>query len=215
MSVAKNFCKDPNGTILGSSGRVRPGLSLTTAGSYQQIWPIRILETTRSDTRLSRGVCLSGSGQNVATHPVAQLKQQDIPDAKPLQQLHRSLSPRTHPFHTTYDDKGRLNELNVWDSARVWQFQKIALYADKTVTWNTYGARHRLTSREILVYDEKGQLIKEDSFNPGDPEPVFSTTYAFKDFDSAGNWTKRIVKTKLSSADDVESVEYRAITYYK
>ena len=99
------FRKDSNSTILGSSGRVRQGLSSTTAGSCHATWPIRELETTRSDTRL-QAVSL-GTSKNVAAHPVAQLNNEDILDAKLLQGTHRSLSPRTHTFHTIYDGDGR------------------------------------------------------------------------------------------------------------
>lgn len=42
-----------NRTILDPSGRVRLGLSFTTAGSSLSQWPIGVTETTRSDTRLS------------------------------------------------------------------------------------------------------------------------------------------------------------------
>ncbi|MDP9179776.1 MAG: RHS repeat-associated core domain-containing protein, partial [Gemmatimonadota bacterium] len=59
---------------------------------------------TRSDTRL-QAVSLGGE-QKVATHPVAQLNNEDIPVAKLLQGTHRSLLPRTHSFHTSYDSFG-------------------------------------------------------------------------------------------------------------
>ena len=73
----------------------------------------------------------------------------------------------------------------------------------------------KLNFRKVLVYDNNGDLIKNDMFNPSDLDPVFATTYSYGDFDPAGNWTKRVATTKLSDIDGVESVEYRVITYYK
>ena len=71
---------------------------------------------TRSDTRL---LALLGSGQKVATHPVAQLSNEDIPVANLLQGTHRSLSPRTHSFHTSYDALGNRVATKIND---VWQY---------------------------------------------------------------------------------------------
>ena len=97
--------KSENRTILDPSGRVRLGLSFTTAGSSHSQWPIGVTETTRSDTR-PHGLPV-GSGTGVATHPVAQLTEQVNPAPFPLQHPHRSLHPRTHSFHTIYDGEGR------------------------------------------------------------------------------------------------------------
>lgn len=93
-------------TILDPSGRVRLGLSFTTAGSSHSQWPIRVTETTRSDTR-PHGLPV-GSGTGVATHPVAQLTEQVIPTCSLTQHPHRSLHPRALSFHTIYDQNGRL-----------------------------------------------------------------------------------------------------------
>jgi hypothetical protein len=76
-----------------------------TAGSCLLTWPIRILEKTRSETRLSKALPW-GSGLGVATHPVAQLKQEDNPVQLSLQSTHRPRPSRTHTFHTIYDAKG-------------------------------------------------------------------------------------------------------------
>jgi RHS repeat-associated protein len=62
---------------------------------------------TRSDTRL---LALPGTSKKVATHPVAQLSNEDIPVANLLQGTHRPLPPRTHTFHTSYDAAGKLIE---------------------------------------------------------------------------------------------------------
>ena len=86
---------------------MRLGLSSTTAGSCLSTWPIRITETTRSETRLSTALP-PGSGLGVATHPVAQLSFRIFPSANSLQLTHRSHPPRTHTFHTIYDANGNL-----------------------------------------------------------------------------------------------------------
>jgi RHS repeat-associated protein len=94
-----------NRTILDPSGRVRQGLSFTTAGSCDKAWPIRVVEKTRSDTR-PHGLPV-GSGTGVAAHPVAQLTEQ-VTLARSLRQApHRPLHSRTHTFHTIYDGDGR------------------------------------------------------------------------------------------------------------
>ncbi len=90
-----------NRAILDPSGRVRLGLSLTTAGSCNKAWPIRVVEKTRSDTR-PHGLPV-GSGTGVAAHPIAQLKQEDNTVQLSLQSTHRPHHSRTHSFHTIYD----------------------------------------------------------------------------------------------------------------
>lgn len=98
--------KSENRTILDPSGRVRLGLSFTTAGSCSNAWPIREVEKTRSDTR-PHGLPVGG-GTGVAAHPVAQLTEQVIPTCSLTQHPHRSHPPRTHTFHTIYDAAGKL-----------------------------------------------------------------------------------------------------------
>ena len=100
------FATTQTGTILGSSGRVRQGLSSTTAGSYRKIWPIRKLEKSRSEYPPPGGL-LREAGKSVATHPVAQLKQEDIPLAYrcKVRTAHSHYAPT--PFHTMYDNDGR------------------------------------------------------------------------------------------------------------
>ncbi|QQS32977.1 MAG: hypothetical protein IPM50_15245 [Acidobacteriota bacterium] len=49
-----------------------------------------------------------GSGTGVAAHPVAQLTEQVIPTCSLTQHPHRSHPPRTHSFHTIYDDNGNI-----------------------------------------------------------------------------------------------------------
>src|SRR5919106_4548653 len=98
--------RSENRTILDPSGRVRLGLSFTTAGSSHSQWPIRVVEKTRSDTR-PHGLPVGG-GTGVAAHPVAQLTEQVNPALFPLQHPHRSHPPRTHSFHTIYNHVGRL-----------------------------------------------------------------------------------------------------------
>ena len=105
-----------NGTILDPSGRVRLGLSLTTAGSWDDPWPIRLVEKTRSDTR-PHGLPV-GSGTGVAAHPVAQLAEQVIPARPLLQTTHRPHPPRTRTFHTIYNLSGALTQ-ETYPSGRV------------------------------------------------------------------------------------------------
>jgi hypothetical protein len=114
-----------------------------------------------------------------------------------------------------YDNQGRLTEVNVWDSAGVWQFQKIAVYDHASVTWNTYGNKHKLTSKHFLVHDDKGDVTQENTFNSSDKLPVFKTRYDYVELDAFGNWVKRIARTELSSTQNVEIVEYRSFTYYE
>src|SRR5690606_21831395 len=107
-------------TILDPSGRVRLGLSSTTAGSSHPRWPIRVTETTRSDTR-PHGLPVGG-GTGVAAHPVAQLTEQVIPTCSLTQHPHRSHPPRTHTFHTIYDNDGRVLQSSSPDATKFQTF---------------------------------------------------------------------------------------------
>jgi RHS repeat-associated protein len=120
--------------ILDSSGRVRLGLSFTPASSCPKAWLIRVPELTRSDTRI---LVLPGTSKKVATHPVAQLKQEDSSDLTLRQGTHRSLFLRTHSFHTIYDGDGK----------RV----KKTSSSDNT----------------IFVYDAAGKLIEDRNSSTG------------------------------------------------
>ena len=97
--------KDQNRSILGSSGRVRLGLSSTTAGSCLATWPIRILEKTAA-IPAPRWFSL-GTGRNVAAHPVAQLNSRIFLSLSRCNLRTTHVPPRTLPFHTTYDGEGR------------------------------------------------------------------------------------------------------------
>jgi RHS repeat-associated protein len=87
---------------------------------------------TRSDTRL---LALPGTSKKVATHPVAQLSNEDIPVANLLQGTHRPLPPRTHTFHTSYDAAGK----------------RVKKYVPST------------GETTVFVYDAAGKLIEEYS----------------------------------------------------
>jgi RHS repeat-associated protein len=130
---------------------VRLGLSFTTAGSWLLPWPIRIPEKTRSETRPKTALPL-GSGLGVATHPVAQLKQEDNTVLPSLQSTHRPRSPRTHYFHTIYDANGR---------------QVKATKSNQPDAWTVYDALgNRVATKindiwQLMVYDAFGKLVAE------------------------------------------------------
>jgi RHS repeat-associated protein len=176
--------KTDNRTILDPSGRVRLGLSFTTAGSWDIPWPIRVVEKTRSDTR-PYGLPVRG-GTGVAAHPVAQLAEQIIP-ARPLKQTtHRPHPPRTHTFHTIYDSLYRLTEavektgttqnwIQNWNYDRYGNrssfTQNIAgnsSATNPTVDQNT----NRFNDSQGFVYDNNGNVIH-------DVDPVTSLTRTF------------------------------------
>jgi RHS repeat-associated protein len=124
---------------------------------------------TRSDTRI---LVLPGTSKKVATHPVAQLSNEDIPVANLLQGTHRSLSPRTHSFHTTYDSFG--NQSNTSFTSR---YQYTGREYDSVTGIYYYRARW---------YDSKvGRFVSEDpiGFVGGDVN-----LYGYV-WNSPSNWT--------------------------
>jgi hypothetical protein len=54
-------------------------------------------------------------------------------------------------------------------------------------------------------------------FSPdGGPRTFVSETYIYQTFDSVGNWTKRVRKSRFTENSPLtESIEYRTISYYK
>jgi len=70
---------------------------------------IRIVETTRSDTRLLEALPWE-AGKSVGDTSCCPAKQQDNPDVKPLQRSTAHFLHAPTPFHTTYDAAGKLIE---------------------------------------------------------------------------------------------------------
>ncbi|QQS32973.1 MAG: RHS repeat-associated core domain-containing protein [Acidobacteriota bacterium] len=116
-----------------------------------------------------------GGGTGVAAHPVAQLTEQVIPTCSLTQHPHRSHPPRTHSFHTIYDQNG-----NVTQDAEGKRFaydaenhQKEFFSAsnpgttpDATYSYDGDGRRiKKVTAAEttVFVYNASGQLVAEYS----------------------------------------------------
>ena len=146
--------KSENGTILDPSGRVRLGLSFTTAGSCNKAWPIGVVEKTRSDTR-PHGLPVGG-GTGVAAHPVAQLTEQ-VTLARSLQQTsHRPRHSRTRTFHTIYDMENHQTEFFGEGNS--------TSTPDATYHYDGDGRRVKKVAGSevtIFVYDASGKLVAE------------------------------------------------------
>lgn len=78
-----------------------------------------------------------------------------------------------------------------------------------------YDKTDRIRRRGVRTYNDVG-AEKESTFFDGKGHLENTVIYAYKEFDSQGNWTKRIVtnqKHKLGSVS--QWIEYQSYTYYQ
>lgn len=123
----------------------------------------------------------------------------------------------SYKFKFKYDEKGNLTEK--------------VFYGNNGKLWLRYVYSYKGQQREELVYDEKGSLnqkylytlddkgneIEETIFDVKDNSVERKYTYTYE-FDSEGNWIKRVTKKLFTkegkSSFEPYSVTYRTIAYY-
>jgi hypothetical protein len=121
-------------------------------------------------------------------------------------------------FAYKYDSAGQLAEKVTYNSSgRIWT-RFVYKRTNNSVEEILYDENGKLNSRSIITHDEKGNEIKRvdvDAPLAGSSEVY---TYDYVEFDSTGNWTKRVISQTRTingrSQDGWVIREERTITYY-
>jgi hypothetical protein len=85
---------------------------------------------------------------------------------------------------------------------------------DRVIEHLFYDKADEIRSKMVLTYNESG-TEKEIAYFDGKGILEQTLTFTYKEFDSTGNWIKRVaINQKLKSGYDSQWAEYRTITYY-
>ena len=141
-----------------------------------------------------------GTSKNVAAHPVAQLSDKDMLGTKPLQSAHRSLSPRTHPFHTIYDSVNRLQQ--AYERPDGWSESNCT--NAPTMCWKQTFAFDRYSNRRFETSGGNTTTLPE-SFDPDIYNPTVSP--GNNRFESGQGWSYD------ASGNVIDDPEGRSFTY--
>lgn len=126
----------------------------------------------------------------------------------------------------TYDAKGNLIENVEYDvedvaslaSGTVRHKNRYTYDANGHVTeTNYYEADGALITKEVFTYDARGNLTEQADYD-GAGTLTKKMAYAYTDFDSVGNWRKKVYALQVTkfgkSYLEPKTVDYRTITYY-
>ena len=135
-----------------------------------------------------------------------------------------------------YDDLGRISEqetsefnkpLNGFSDHAPEPGKIVYTYSEHSKQIANYNVAGALTSRQVVTSDEKGNEVSREFFKgdssrklceDGSPEnrQFGNSTQTRTEYDSHGNWIKRIHLTRAAGAKEPvpSSAEYRIITYY-
>jgi YD repeat-containing protein len=121
-----------------------------------------------------------------------------------------------HEYH--YDDRGRLIEESWFDNRGVLIFRSRFSYSDNVVTFARNQRDGEIYAKGKYILDEKGRHITEIDGQASEPFYASTHSYEYLEFDTQGNWTKRILNGKYGNKKETvstfNSIQYRTITYY-
>jgi hypothetical protein len=123
----------------------------------------------------------------------------------------------SNKFAFRYDSQKRLLEKTWFHSNGEVQIRYVYKYSGNQLEELVYAHDGSLNQRYIVVFDDKGNEIEQTSFETRDGSVRDKYSYTYE-FDTKGNWTKRIT-SKSVTKDNKLSFEpayahYRTITYY-
>jgi hypothetical protein len=137
--------------------------------------------------------------------------------AAPLSKSNKPADPRyTYKFVYKYDGGRRTEEDWYRNDGSLFQ-RFVRVYDDKSrrVELTRNLADGRIPFRDLMTFDDKGNVIEETWLRPGIPEMRWSYSY---EFDASGNWIKRTrmkwVKREGKESSEPYDVYYRTITYF-
>lgn len=153
------------------------------------------LISRNENTYDDRGRLISQVIYNPDGSTSARIKNSIGPDGKPIERTRYDGDLRTYRVRYTYDNKGRLLEL-----------ETVGSYVE------TDGAEGYITGKVVYVYKGKDQPKETLVFNPdGSLREKIAV-----DYDSRGNWTRRThwVRSAQTGKELPQEIEYRTITYH-
>lgn len=115
-------------------------------------------------------------------------------DGKPVERIRHDGDLVTYRVRYKYDDKGRLLEREVNGS-----------FVDMESSSESY-----TTGKVVYTYKGKDQPKEAITYNP---DGSFREKILF-DYDSNGNWKKKIRKVRVADKEVTRQIEYRTIKYY-
>jgi hypothetical protein len=128
-----------------------------------------------------------------------------VPGDYPMQKFVEKLKDK-------YDAKGNLTEHVIEENGRVKQ-RAVYEYKDGSREGRWYEGGN-LIEHEIEKFDARGNLVETDSLDIQTGAVGVKFSYTAYEFDSHGNWVKRIKTWSAPGEPEYPTVEYRTITYF-
>lgn len=122
-------------------------------------------------------------------------------------------------FKYKYDSKGRrIQEEWFSNTGSLW-IRDVRTYDDKgnEIEWYRYSSNGELNMKSISKFDDKGNEVEVTYISVAGKSPDSTYSYSYE-FDSRGNWIKRITKKLVNQNNKSEfqlyQTHYRKITYF-
>ncbi|HJU53003.1 MAG TPA: hypothetical protein VJ715_00460 [Pyrinomonadaceae bacterium] len=123
----------------------------------------------------------------------------------------------TYKFKYKYDDQGRVTEESWYQSNGSLWMRYVYKFKGNRREELAYGANGDLNQKYVYTLDDKGNEVEQLIYDTEKDSVESKETYQYVEFDSRGNWTKRIMsegerENKFSMK--ASKATYRTITYF-
>lgn len=130
----------------------------------------------------------------------------------------RSDDRYTHKYKYKFDSKGNVREEVLYQNDGSFDMRYVYNIQNNQKETLVYAEDKSLNQKYLSVLDDKGNEVETRYYNTQNNSIESKEFYTYAEFDSNGNWTKRLtsemVKKNGKSSLKQTKVTYRIITYY-
>jgi hypothetical protein len=123
----------------------------------------------------------------------------------------------TETVKLRYDDAGQVTEESMYqEDGSLWLRYVYNRKGNETEEL-VYDKSGKLNQKYVSIYDDKGNMTERVFFDTDSGKPESREIYEYIEFDSKGNWTKRLtseVGPKKNSNRKPRDFHYRKLTYF-
>ena len=115
-------------------------------------------------------------------------------------------SNRALPFHTTYDEKGRLKETVSYRNNGEIINKGVYSYDGNKLEKSWFDANGKLYSKIVDVLDDKSNVIEHTFISLKSNNSDSKYIYSYDSFDEQGNWTKKTSKLVIDEGKEIDKL---------